>query len=241
MTTKSQRFYRDYYGGKYSSSIHASRFQWVKDQFIGEVEGQNIVEIGGGDEGVISLLKRDNIVLQADVSKSAISKIAKIGIKGIIFDANVDALPYKIGTVDIVIALEVLEHLKSPQHLLEEISRVLKKDGFAVVSVPNAKKLRERHGFFYPALFEFKNFKEFLQVNGFEVINALPYGDYSFLSSIQGKHPFFFIKRVLFKLIRYLNRDYDFDIAHLFCFKVRVKNKVDLEKLIANKTKGAYI
>ena len=46
-------------------------------------------------------------------------------------------LPFEDGTFDCVFCLELLEHLISPLTLLEEMRRVLREDGRAVVSVPS--------------------------------------------------------------------------------------------------------
>jgi SAM-dependent methyltransferase len=63
--------------------------------------------------------------------------------------------------------------LKSPQNAIEEIQRVLKKDGRMIVSIPNP---RTRHKLIYPSLFKFCNFREYLQNNRFIVKSATTYG-----------------------------------------------------------------
>lgn len=44
-------------------------------------------------------------------------------------------LPFPLGTFDVVLCLEVLEHLPFPQQALQELARVGR--GFVVLSVPN--------------------------------------------------------------------------------------------------------
>ncbi len=49
-----------------------------------------------------------------------------------------DYLPFKEESVDVVIFFEILEHLLyDPMHVLLEINRVLKKNGFLFISTPN--------------------------------------------------------------------------------------------------------
>lgn len=49
-----------------------------------------------------------------------------------------DGIPAEVGSgFDVVIAADVLEHLRRPEDLLEEVKRVMKPDGRLVVSVPN--------------------------------------------------------------------------------------------------------
>ncbi len=48
-----------------------------------------------------------------------------------------DSLPFENETFDIVTMLAVLEHLSNPHLICKEISRVLKKDGILVITVPS--------------------------------------------------------------------------------------------------------
>jgi len=53
---------------------------------------------------------------------------------------DIQKLPYRKNTFEIVFALDVLEHVKNDFSAVAEISRILKKIGFAVISVPHRKK-----------------------------------------------------------------------------------------------------
>ncbi len=46
-------------------------------------------------------------------------------------------LPFEDGSFDMVVALEILEHVENQQQLIDELRRVLRPDGLALVSVPN--------------------------------------------------------------------------------------------------------
>lgn len=50
--------------------------------------------------------------------------------------ADVCDLPFQDGSVDMIIFKNVLEHVKGPMRALEEIRRVLKKDGILYVKIP---------------------------------------------------------------------------------------------------------
>lgn len=58
-------------------------------------------------------------------------------------------LPMPDASVDVVICTEVLEHLRSGTFLVKEISRVLKPQGCAVISVPNINSLKSRVRFLF--------------------------------------------------------------------------------------------
>jgi len=46
-------------------------------------------------------------------------------------------LPFKLGTFDIVICNDVIEHVPKPQQLAKEMYRSLRNGGFLYLSVPN--------------------------------------------------------------------------------------------------------
>lgn len=46
-------------------------------------------------------------------------------------------LPFDDGSFGAVTAIEVIEHLENPRHLIREISRVLRPGGWAVITTPN--------------------------------------------------------------------------------------------------------
>ncbi len=52
-------------------------------------------------------------------------------------DLNKNKLPFKSNSFDFVNAVAILEHLLQPHKIMEEISRVLKPSGFAIITLPN--------------------------------------------------------------------------------------------------------
>lgn len=60
-----------------------------------------------------------------------------------------ETFPYRDGMFDLVILTEVLEHItRDPMHTIGEINRVLRKDGWIVLSTPNCASLRSLLGTF---------------------------------------------------------------------------------------------
>jgi len=91
--------------------------------------GATVVEVGGGT----SLLKP--VIERAVARVHYVSgDIAPTNRSDLVFDAT--ALPVGSERVDAVLAVEVLEHLEHPQAMLDEIARVLRPGGMAVITVP---------------------------------------------------------------------------------------------------------
>ena len=78
-----------------------------------------------------------------DADKEALAEAARRGIET--HWADLDQ-PLELGdeSFDVVVAGELLEHLRDPQRLVREIRRVLKPGGTFVASVPNAYRLKGR-------------------------------------------------------------------------------------------------
>jgi SAM-dependent methyltransferase len=91
--------------------------------------GSRILEVGAGTSMLKSVIERhvpDVYYISGDVAPTDNSDV--------IFDAT--AIPMADAVVDAVLALEVLEHIAVPEAMLAEISRVLKPNGLAIITVP---------------------------------------------------------------------------------------------------------
>lgn len=119
-------------------SVYGSILNQVK-------EGSRILDLGCGDGNVSSIyLSKNCEVYGVDISKSACSLAKRKGIKTRVVDLNKSRLPFKSRFFDYVIGCDVLEHLIDPLAIVKEISRVLKKAGFFLLSVPNFARITNR-------------------------------------------------------------------------------------------------
>ena len=108
-------------------------------KFIGLKSGK-LLDIGLGHGFFEMLLIKENSSLQLhgiDISSKAISKIKKSS-KGIFKKGTLLKIPFPKDTFDIVVALEVIEHIPANNTFLayKEIKRVLKNGGQFIVSIP---------------------------------------------------------------------------------------------------------
>ncbi len=80
---------------------------------------------------------------------------------------------FKDQTFDIIIFIGTIEHLNNPQNAINEIKRLIKKDGRIIISIPNPLT---GHYQIYPGLYTCNYFKQFLRVNNFKIIAFKTYG-----------------------------------------------------------------
>lgn len=59
------------------------------------------------------------------------------------------ALKFPDETFDVVVAFELIEHIEHPAKFLQEVRRILKKDGLFIVSTPNKKRSLKSHNPFH--------------------------------------------------------------------------------------------
>ena len=105
------------------------------------LSGQRVLEIGFGSGAVLFSFQDNCEIYGLEISTSAIEharrKAGDVGYKKFEFQAiSGDLLPYPDDFFDVLIASHVVEHLENDVLMLNEIARVLKADGVAVVLIP---------------------------------------------------------------------------------------------------------
>ena len=154
--TKDKNFIRKY--------VHLKRFEEVGK--IVEEKGGRILDIGSADgmfsKVILDISKTDKII-GIDVLKSSVDwankhwkKTKKMEFKV----ADAQRLPFKNKEFNAVFALEVLEHVYEPVKVLQEIKRVLKKDGYVVFLVPAETLLFKVVWYFWTKYTESRMWKE---------------------------------------------------------------------------------
>lgn len=110
----------------------------------GITDGSNhtLLDIGCGDGLLLSLAGEKGIVASGlDISEKAVEKARAKGLDAAVFDVN-GRIPFPDSTFDVVVMLDVLEHLYTPEELLKEAIRVSKR--WIIVSVPNFSSIAAR-------------------------------------------------------------------------------------------------
>jgi len=100
----------------------------------------SVLDIGCGDGAFDEIILRifPQVTLYGiDISHVAVSNAKKKGINAIVLDVSNQSLPWNENSFDIVLLLDTIEHLINPDFAITEIHRVLKKDGYLLLSTPN--------------------------------------------------------------------------------------------------------
>ncbi|MCS7007085.1 MAG: class I SAM-dependent methyltransferase [Gaiellaceae bacterium] len=106
-------------------------------------EGKRVLDLGCRSGALTRHLLAGNSVVGVDVDRAARAKARALGIEAV--EADVEApLPFADRSFDAVVCGELLEHLRFPDELVNEIRRVLRPGGILVGSVPNAFNVQNR-------------------------------------------------------------------------------------------------
>lgn len=134
-------------------SLHFKRWIEARELIYNIVpQGSKILEIGIGGGGLSLLLSNNKYTIYGlDIKRNESEKwIKKLVEHGIIFnfcDVTQEKLPFRNGFFDIVLFLEVLEHLITdhpPYEILCEINRVMKNNSYLILSTPNLAAINKR-------------------------------------------------------------------------------------------------
>jgi len=184
-----ENFYDESYYGKLGADTRVERRAAVKSpeqKFLESVfcpqAGKKLLDIGCGPGIILGMLEEAGIDLWGiDISKNA-TEIAKkrVSKPEQIICATADPLPFDDNEFDYAIAWGTIEHFPSIPSILNDIKRVIKESGQAVIMVPNAYyykfildtmrkgsgpvKLQE-----IEALYSFKEWKDLINAAGLSV------------------------------------------------------------------------
>jgi 2-polyprenyl-3-methyl-5-hydroxy-6-metoxy-1,4-benzoquinol methylase len=105
--------------------------------------GRRVLDLGCRDGALTQAYLDGNEVVGVDADRDALAEAAGLGIETHWADLD-QPLDLDAEGFDVVVAGELLEHLRDPQRLVGEVRRVLRPGGTFVASVPNAYRLKGR-------------------------------------------------------------------------------------------------
>ncbi len=105
--------------------------------------GKRVLDLGCRYGALTQAYVEGNDIVGVDVDREALADAAKLGIETQIADVD-EPLPFADASFDVVVAGELLEHVRDPEQLVEEARRCLRSGGTLIASVPNAFRLKNR-------------------------------------------------------------------------------------------------
>ena len=127
---------------------YRARWRLVEELLAGQVPpGATAIDVGCGTGDVIALLADAGAhrVVGSDLSTDALGHAADRAHRGALVVSRAERLPFPAACADVVVSLEVIEHLDSDIAALREYRRVLRPGGTLLVTVPAYESLWGEH------------------------------------------------------------------------------------------------
>lgn len=135
----------------------------------------NLLDVGCGDKRYKNIFLP---YLERYVGIDIPSKIKRE--TGLLRKSNIDIyatglkLPFKSQSFDTIVSFQVLEHIPEPNEFIKEISRVIKENGYLIITAPQSYQLHEEPYDYYR--YTKYGLKYLVEKNGFETISIEPLG-----------------------------------------------------------------
>lgn len=136
----------------YLNMVEMERNHWWykgRREIIGKIiqpflhSNMKILDAGCGAGGTMEYMSEYGSMLGVDISKEMVEHCRNIGLNALC--ESIHCLPFQDHTFDLVLCLDVLEHLQDEKQVLEELNRVVKPGGILVFSVPAFSWLWGKH------------------------------------------------------------------------------------------------
>lgn len=177
-------------------SFRIKRF--VKSAIQATTAGDRILDAGAGE-----CRNRELIENQTYIALDAACGDQSWNYSGLDAIANLEKVPFKPNSFDLVICTQVLEHVREPQIVLNEFFRITKEGGSICISAPQGWGVHQApYDFFRYTHF---GLRHLLEKAGFEMISITPScGYYGYLANrltVLPKTLFWQIKRSWLRLL----------------------------------------
>ncbi len=118
--------------------IHSRRD--LLERLLSEQKAGKILDLGCGTGFNYETLEKHGEVFNLDIDSRALKSCEEKGITNL-YCADATKTPFDDSTFDVVVAIELLEHIQDDEGAVEEIRRILKPGGRLVFTVPANEKL----------------------------------------------------------------------------------------------------
>lgn len=144
-------------------------------------EKQEIIDVGFGNGELLQRLKQHGFsrISGMDPSAESVNMLKKRGIKGFLGSVQQEIPKEHQEKYDIAIMTEVLEHLLSPAHAIQNLRSLLKPDGYVILTLPSFDDLSQYHlplqnliNYEHINYYSHVSLRFFMELNGFHEIEV---------------------------------------------------------------------
>jgi len=106
-------------------------------------KGRFVVDLGCGPGGITVLLRGNHHLIGLDSDRYYLRRLVDPSIPAV--QARAEHLPLKNGSVSVIVAISLVEHVADHTAFFREVARVLEPDGYAVLQFPELRFPIEPH------------------------------------------------------------------------------------------------
>ena len=154
---------------------------WARGVAGGDLSTKSIADIGCGPGTTLDWLEGTDRLVGLDLSTVALN-LAKEATGANLIQGNATSLPLRDEGMDMVLALDMFEHLEDPESAASEVFRILQPGGWLVATVPAWPFLASTHdvALGHYRRYRRENFEKLLQGAGFHVERVSYYNFFLF-------------------------------------------------------------
>lgn len=131
----------------YNSKQNVERWIWgekkkIIRQMLDALMFKTVIDVGCGDGGLFELISDKTLYTGIDISPTQLSYFREHIPKSrqkrtTLHQGDISKMPFASNSFEVALVCDVLEHVLDPMKVLTEIHRIIKPNGYVLMSIPN--------------------------------------------------------------------------------------------------------
>ncbi|NNC50947.1 MAG: methyltransferase domain-containing protein [Flaviramulus sp.] len=173
---------RKHQGSSVGELNEKTRVDWIEQTLKKLPKGNTILDAGAGEQPYKKLCKHLNYISQdfAEYNPDNLNEglqMEKWDYGKLDIISDITSIPVENNSFDAVLCTEVFEHIINPIGAINEFSRILRKNGYLIITAPFCSLTHFAPYHFYSGFNKYFYESE-LDKNGFNIIELIPNGNY---------------------------------------------------------------